>query len=119
MNTDDKTDVCNWVKKYVVKLVRFFDANELTVEEFCTNLLFHLVLYDRKCWAPLIGSLTPKNQSVLHAYCTANIGEGFEPPAISCLPGNATAEEVKMKCSELLPRYLELAEMIANHCVPR
>lgn len=119
MNMDDKTTGCRSVEKYVTRLAQIFDENEIGVEDFCKNALIHLVLSDRKCWLPVIRSLTPKIQSVLHAYCTATIGEGYEPPAHWCLPGNATVEELNAKRAEMLPEYMAFAKVIADHSAPK
>lgn len=119
MNLDDKTTGCRSVERNVTRLAQIFDENEIGVEDFCKNALIHLVLSDRKCWLPVIKSLAPKIQLVLHAYCTATIGEGYEPPAHWCLPGDATAEELNAKRAESLPKYIELAQVVANHTDPK
>jgi len=119
MSIDGKISGCESVERNVMRLVRIFDENMAGVEDFCKNVLIYIVISDRKCWLPVIRSLTPRIQLVLHAYCTTTIGDGYEPPAQWCLPGSATAEEVNAKRAELLPNYIELAQVIANQCIPK
>lgn len=114
MNMDDNTDVCSRTEKRVATLARFFIANKLTFDEFCENALHTLVWGGRKCWLQVILSLTPEVQSALRTYCAAILVNGYDPPARANLAGVPTEEEVDAKRAELLPKYIELAQVIAN-----
>ena len=114
MNIVDKIDVCRDVENEVAKLVRFRDANKISIEEFCENSIRILVQGGRTCWPQAIRSLTPEIRLTLHAYCSVTIGEDYKPPTASFLPGDATDEEVKVKHVELRPEYVALAQAIAS-----
>jgi len=119
MNMDDKTDVCSRTEKRVATLARFFVANKLTFDEFCENALQFLVWGGRKCWLQVILSLAPEVQSALRTYSAAILVNGYEPPARANLAGLPTEEEVNAKRAEMLPEYMALAQVIANHSVPK
>ena len=117
MNKDDQAseiDVCRGVKKYIERLTRFREANEISDDEFCENSLRILIQGGRACWHNAIRSFTPEMRSTLQAYCGETIGEDYAPPAAAFLPGDATEEELNAKCAELRKEYIELARAVVS-----
>ncbi len=117
MNTESQAGDGNVVDRaaaYVHRLVRFRDANKISNDEFCEHLLLELIPEGPACWKDVIHSLKPEIQSTLQAYCMANLGDDFEPPASFFLPRGVSDEELKAKSDELKRQYADLARLLSD-----
>lgn len=97
----------------IVKLGRVFDANKITLDEYCDAILTDIFVAERLAWSKCIVAIPPHVRSAFVEFARSHLlSNDFMPNPGIVSPSNNTAETVQAEKEYFRPRYVELLRVI-------